>query len=489
MAYEVEVKHTGLHKYRIVRGPTAWEARAKAEAQLRAWDEQWQRKVEADARRRERQDAQDHREARKAEAERTTQEATALREELEGILAHTLQVNDAIDWKEFRDERAFGEPSPPQPTPPPKPVRPELRLPERDSRKPGLFRRFLEGLDSIYEEERLERDEEEHEARVTEAKRAYNEEVARYNEAARLYNEGLRTAQEKWHRAFAAWRKRRDDFLAAQKAHNQKVAEFARRYQTADPEIVTEYCELVLQRSKYPDLFPGDFDVRFIPQDGTLIVEFGLPSPASIPSPKSARYIATRDTIEATDYKPAEKARIYEKVLCQTALRTIHELYEADTAVALRRIAFNGWTRSVDPATGKDISACIVSVLANREDFIRIDLSRVDPEKCIQNLGAVVSANLRELTPVAPFLGITGRPARSTEGREVLTGGSELRELPAQEGHRPSEQAAHQGSGTAANGPTAISCPNCGVPFRLSPALRGKDVKCGSCGRKFHVPW
>lgn len=489
MAYEIEVRHRGLQKYRVVRAPTAWEAQAKAEAQLRAWEEQWQRKLAVKERRGERQAAQEYKEARKAEAGEITAEAAALRDELEGILAHTLRVNDAIDWSEFLDRREFPEPMPARPMPPEKPVKPQLRLPPREPKKPGLLRRVFEALDSGYEEDRLEMEEEDYQSRVAEGKRAYREEVARYNRAVESYNETVRRDHAEWIQVIAQWERRRAEFLAAQKAHNLQVADFARRYQSADPQVVSEYCELVLQRSQYPDLFPGDFDIRFIPQSGTLVVDFGLPTPDRIPPVKSARYVASRDAIETKDYTATEKARLYEQVVYQTALRTIHELYEADRAVALRSIVFNGCTRSISPVTGNEVFACILSVQASREEFLAIDLSRVGPKKCLGGLGCVAAKKLHELTPVTPVLALNSQAPPLIEGRELLDGGAEADALVVRDPKALAEPAPGPRHPPGDTSPTSISCPACGASFRLSSDLRGKHVRCGSCRRKFHVPW
>ncbi|MDM8102781.1 restriction endonuclease [Oceanobacillus oncorhynchi] len=95
---------------------------------------------------------------------------------------------------------------------------------------------------------------------------------------------------------------------------------------------------------------------------------------------------------------------MYDKLLYQIALRSIHELYEADEVGAVESIVFNGWVNSIDKATGKDVNACILSVQAMKSEFMEIDLSKVDPKMCFKNLKGVGSSKLSSLSPIAPII-------------------------------------------------------------------------------------
>jgi len=99
----------------------------------------------------------------------------------------------------------------------------------------------------------------------------------------------------------------------------------------------------------------------------------------------------------------------------------MHELYQAERIAALRSIVFNGRTVSIDPGTGKEVSACILSVQTTREAFLDLDLASVDPPKCVRKLRGVAATTLYELTPVAPVLSISREDSRFVEAQEVIT--------------------------------------------------------------------
>jgi restriction system protein len=274
MSYQITVKHDGLHKYRVIRAKEAWEAEAKAEAQRRAWEEQWQRKQELELQKegkeRERSEAQERKEARQAEADLITVKAQASRRSLEEILSHTLRVDDTVDWSRMLESHPFAEPRPAKPHPPPKPCKPERRIPTRPATQLGFLRRIFEAAFPNFERDRLAREEQEYTARLREAERSYEEARARYNEQVPRYNEEVRLNHEKWQAEIAQWEGRREAFLAEQRERNEKVREFNRRWLAKYPDAVSEYCELVLQNSEYPDFFPGNFDLMFNPTNGIL---------------------------------------------------------------------------------------------------------------------------------------------------------------------------------------------------------------------------
>jgi restriction system protein len=48
--WQIEVRHTGLNKYRLIRGTDQYVVEQKAKAQNAAWDEMWRKKVEREQR-------------------------------------------------------------------------------------------------------------------------------------------------------------------------------------------------------------------------------------------------------------------------------------------------------------------------------------------------------------------------------------------------------------------------------------------------------
>lgn len=47
--YQIELKHEGLNKYRVIKGTDPHVVQQKAEMQRRDWDEMWEKKQEQQA--------------------------------------------------------------------------------------------------------------------------------------------------------------------------------------------------------------------------------------------------------------------------------------------------------------------------------------------------------------------------------------------------------------------------------------------------------
>jgi len=190
-------------------------------------------------------------------------------------------------------------------------------------------------------------------------------------------------------------------------------------YESLEPEAVKLYCKLVLQFSDLPDGFRSDFDLEYIPETKILIIDHALPAPDDLNRVKEVEYVQSKHELVEVFLSEREFDEIYDDALYQTCLRTIHELFHADTVNALAAIVFNGWIESVDKATGNDTKGCVLSVQAKKEEFQKINLARVDPKACFKALQGIGSSTLHSLTPIAPVLKIHREDKRFVASHEV----------------------------------------------------------------------
>ena len=264
---------------------------------------------------------------------------------------------------------------------------------------------------------------------TTKAVASYNAQVQAYNrnitEIAQQYNSKLRRLAQEHNQLLAAWEKRRREYLRRRDLANAAVDEKKRKYAERDSGAVIDYCDIVLSHSQYPDYFPQSYELDYNPENKILIVEYELPFIAALPTAREVKYIQSRDVFDEKPLSNAELNRKYDNLLYQIALRTIHELYEADTASALDSIVFNGYVDSVDEATGQEIHPCVLSVQAGKEEFAQINLAAVDPKACFKKLKGVGSSKLHSMTPVAPLIRMDRDDRRFVEGRAVVDGVAE----------------------------------------------------------------
>ncbi|HHT9126347.1 MAG TPA: restriction endonuclease [Candidatus Brocadiia bacterium] len=209
------------------------------------------------------------------------------------------------------------------------------------------------------------------------------------------------------------WEAEKQEFLKRQQERNDDIVDKAKEpYFNKLPDAIIDYCVIVLSKSEYPDYFPQEFDVDYNPETKILIVDYSLPSLDSIPKLKEVKYVKSRDESVEVFHAESFINKLYDSLVYQITLRTIYELYKFDVVNALDSIVFNGWVKSIDRATGQEVNACILSLQANRQEFLSINLANVDPKSCFKHLKGVGSSQLHSLTPVAPILNINREDKR-----------------------------------------------------------------------------
>ena len=233
------------------------------------------------------------------------------------------------------------------------------------------------------------------------------------------------------------WKSAKAKWLEDQANRNAMVDKARQEYIECKPESITEYCEMVLQNSKYPDGFPSDASVEYVPVTRTLVVDYSLPDISVLPTLKAVKYVAARDmtkinadgsitgspdAFQKVAVSEAWLNRTYDSVLYQIALRSLHELFSADVVNALDSIVFNGWVTSVDKGTGKQVTGCILSMQALKSEFMEINLGQVDPKACFKKLKGVSAAKLTALQPVRPILQLNKEDKRFVSAYEVADG-------------------------------------------------------------------
>ncbi|TLN28717.1 restriction endonuclease [bacterium] len=428
--YQVEVSHPNLNKYQLFKGDDRGVVEARARAKGAEWDEQWAKRSAVEAKRQQREAAAKDVESKKRLAAEQTGEAVAAQDALKGLLAHTLGVNDAIDWESLKDTSAYPvakpkkAPAPPAPVEipaPPEPLRTDLRY----KPKMGLLD-YLSGTRK--------------QARIAEAEQLFNADHAGWVQSVEqlrqqhLVNTMAHTAklkqdEEDHVKAVESWQRDEEAFRAQQAGENASIDKRRAEYEAGDPEAVTDYCGMVLDNSAYPDCFPQDYELEYNPANKILLVDYQLPSPADLPTTAEVKYVASKDEFAVKTVSDRQLNQTYDDMLYQVALRTLHELFEADVIEALASVNFNGWVKSVDRATGQSTESCVLSIQVQRDEFLGLDLSLVDPKACFKKLKGVCAAKLHALTPVAPLLTMSREDSRFVSSYAVadtLTEGDNL---------------------------------------------------------------
>jgi restriction system protein len=393
-----------------IRAEAAADARdAKARERAEKEEDRQRLREEKEAERQAHRDAQE-------DAELKTIEATEAVAELQGILAATLTVDDRIAFDSLR----IHDPAPTL-------VRPSLSLPTyvpdsaiTDPVKPVALPTLLAAkVRPMGFFEKLFRLTKRHERETADVTTQHAANVERYQrelvlvekrraEHRRSYEaECDRLRAEHAARVAEAERQHQQALAALEAKRQQRDAEVTAletSYRQGDVDSIVLYNEMVLSRSDYPAGFPQQFRLAYQPENRQLIIDFELPTPSIVPTVAEYRYVKTRRATEEKPRKPAEIKAIYREIVAQTALRTLHEVFEADQGNHLDTVVFSGYINKIDETTGTDTRPYLVSVRTTKETFLAISLARVEPQACLKNLGAQVSQSPEEARPVRPVV-------------------------------------------------------------------------------------
>lgn len=215
------------------------------------------------------------------------------------------------------------------------------------------------------------------------------------------------------------WKEEKQEFLNKQKTLNESIELERKNYTKKISSAILSYCKIVLLSSNLPISSTNNFDLDYVPESGLLVVDYQLPLIKHIPNLKEVKYIQIRDEMKKTFLSRSELNKLYDNLIYQIALKTIHELYKTDDVNALESIVFNGFVKSIDKRTGHEFTACIISIQANKSEIDSINLQNVNAKECFRFLKGVGSSKLYSITPIAPILRMNKEDNRFTSSYDV----------------------------------------------------------------------
>ena len=162
----------------------------------------------------------------------------------------------------------------------------------------------------------------------------------------------------------------------------------------------------MLSNSVYPEAFPIDHDYEFQLSTRELTLKVKVPEPGVVPAIKEYKYVKAKVEITSTVLTlKANKSR-YTDAVWQVAMRTLHEVFEADRAGKIYSIALTVGVDRTAPATGRPETVPLVLVAADRTTFNEFDLANVVPEATLAHLGASMSKSPFDLMPADTSRGV-----------------------------------------------------------------------------------
>ncbi|MGD8166654.1 hypothetical protein ACEXOS_005485 [Herbiconiux sp. P16] len=339
-----------------------------------------------------------HVEAMEADvAQRNVQLAHAY-DEIDSLLTATLEVDDYVDLETLR-VTAQHPPFPlehlraplPQPTPIPDPPLPVQRQPEAPTGLFGKKKKLAEAEAVAAAQYAADYYAWQAASQELPARRAAQD--AQYAAA-----EGKR--QQDLEAGLATYRSECDERDREAAAQNAMLDELIAGLAYGTVEAVEEYIGIVLANSVYPDEFPVTYEADFEPATAELKLRVVIPGPTTVPDIKSYRYTKATDLISVTQLTQKDQKDRYLGVVNNVALRSLHEVFEADRRGLIQSISLELGTETISPATGRETYVPFVVASVQRSAFLELDLSAVTPSATLEHLRAVVSKNPFALTPI-----------------------------------------------------------------------------------------
>jgi len=409
----VTMYHEKLHEHKSLSSPDIYTLKEKIKTQAYKWSEKWQAVEKKQQAALIKQRSMTEKENAIEEARRRTIEAAESFEQLDNILMDSITINNVLDWESLKRKDKF-------PEIPPQKSQKQRRLdypqkPDRESAEFTPSLNFFQKLIGSMREKKIQEFEEKYKQAISLWYKQTTEIDSVNQKNEKDYNDMLK----KWENAILEHEKNKNIFYQERDAFNEKIEQIKKDYFSGTLEAIIYCCEIILDRSNYPENFPKDYELEYNPETKILIIEYELPSIDVFPKIKEVKFNATSKAYKETYITNNQLNARYDDTIYKIALRTIHELFESDVIDAYEAVSFNGWVKAVNKATGVEENNCILSLHVTKKEFQKIELANIDPKACFKNLKGVASSKLSSLTPVKPILQIEKTDRRFVESYEV----------------------------------------------------------------------
>ncbi len=343
-------------------------------------------------------------EAQLAEVASRNGELTNGYAEIDGVLARTLEVDDYVDLESLKvtnvEHPAFAPGGVAHPAPP----LPPLQYPAEPAFEPPAPLGALAGKKK--KQAALEQAQATHQSSVQHWQQRCQTMYAAYLAAQENWKQKEAERVEKLATAKAVYDQECQEREAQAEAHNQELAKLINGLAFDVEDAIQEYVGIVLSNSTYPESFPVTHSHKFDLSSRELTLQVSVPDPSTVPSVKEYKYAKAKDEITATALPVKAQKDRYASAVWQVAVRTLHEVFEADRAGKIHSIALSVGVDRVAPATGLPETIPLVIVAADRVTFSAFDLANVVPDATLVHLGAAMSKSPFDCTPAGAGRGV-----------------------------------------------------------------------------------
>lgn len=329
-------QYTG--EYRTVRAATRWELNS---AVIQEIERQHNNEMK--------QRAIDYANSQKSAADELTAQIVNNRLECGSIIAHTLDVDDKLDWNKQYKTNTYSE----------------FIFDKKEPVKPGKRKRIFALFGN-----------------------ASTKELEEYYKAYDAY-------EKEKNMAFQVYLENKTNFENEVREHNMEIDYLKSNFESNEKSAVEKYISVILANSDYPDNVQPDYDVKYRKLMKTVILDLLLPRIDSFSNVEKYVYNRASDKIIEKYMSNSTYNKFYETTIDSIVVRTIHEVFEAVYTDAIDNIICNGYVLRNDVNDGVEIDdftesvRCILSVQVPKSEFIGIDLANAEPKSILMKFGII----------------------------------------------------------------------------------------------------
>ena len=213
-----------------------------------------------------------------------------------------------------------------------------------------------------------------------------------------------------------------DEIAAARREHEARWDALADLIAHRDPHAVSEFVGAALASVGPLAQLIGGGRAVYQADAREVVLELELPDTDAIPVERGWRYVATRKALEPQLRTAKDAHGLYVDLISRVVLAGMLACFRATNDDLVDLVTANGHVRTVDPATGRPVYPCLITVTAGREIFdgLVLDSERLIPGACLAALGAEISPHPYEMEGVRPFVDFDQAQYRLITAAEAL---------------------------------------------------------------------
>ena len=269
-SFGVDLEFPELHLSKSLKSSDVHLLPGKIEETLHSWEKKYNTHLD-----------KMHKEKRAESVDEMNREAKEALDALDNILAQTLSINDAVDWDTIKRKDAFR-------------IDPEELVESIEKLNSVHYRTFIDfnsyGRPTGYQEEEypskptLEKVKNEYGFfsklfRAAAIEEDFRKRLAEWKQQCMRIKKGNSDREAIYNKTLSNFELKKEGFEEEKKSDNEAVEHMKSRYNNSEPKAIEEYCDLMLNNSKYPDYFPKNWTLEYREESRIVLVDYDLPAP------------------------------------------------------------------------------------------------------------------------------------------------------------------------------------------------------------------